>query len=228
MHAAATERARRARRLAGLYALTPGLDGTAALLQRALAAIEGGAAAIQYRSKSDDAALRAAQARALAAACRGRVLFIVNDDAALAAAAGADGVHLGEDDGSVADARRIVGEDAIIGVSCYGELARARAAVGEGADTVAFGSVFASATKPGARRAPLSLFAEARSLGVPLVAIGGIDAGNAQRVIEAGADAVAVIADVMGRATPDAVRDAARALSDACARGRTTAERSPA
>lgn len=221
MHAAAIDRiparrALRAARLRGLYALTPDLANTRALVDRARAAIAGGATAVQYRNKAADPALRLAQARALAAACRDRALFIVNDDAALAAAVEADGVHLGEHDVAIAEARKVLGEDALIGVSCYDDLARARAAVAEGADCIAFGSVFASPTKPDARRAPLSLFGAARALGVPLVAIGGIHAANAGEVIEAGADAVAVIADVMGREDLDAVRRAARAVALAC------------
>jgi len=203
----------RARRLAGLYAVTPDLADTADLVARVEAALTGGAAAIQYRNKTADAALRRAQAVALARvhAARG-ALFIVNDDAALAAEVGADGVHVGKDDGSIIAAREIVGPDRIIGVSCYNDYARAEAAVATGADYVAFGSFFASTVKPGARRADVALLLRARHLGVPVVAIGGITAENAVELERAGADAIAVISAVFD--APD-VEAAARAIAAA-------------
>jgi len=205
----------RARRLAGLYAVTPDLADTADLVARVAAALTGGAAAIQYRNKTADAALRRAQAAALARvhAARG-ALFIVNDDAALAVEVGADGVHVGEDDGSIVAAREIVGPDRIIGVSCYNDYACAEAAVAAGADYVAFGSFFASTVKPGARRADVALLLRARHLGVPVVAIGGITADNAPELERAGADAVAVISAVFD--APD-VEVAARAVANAFA-----------
>ena len=131
MPTAGTDARRRARalRLAGLYAITPDLVDTARLIARVVAAIDGGARAIQYRNKSADAALRRAQTAALAQvhAARG-ALYIVNDDAALAAAVDADGVHLGEDDGGIEAARELVGPERIIGVSCYNRFARWRKA----------------------------------------------------------------------------------------------------
>jgi thiamine-phosphate pyrophosphorylase len=202
---------RRAARLRGLYAVTPDLADTATLVARVEAALAGGAAAIQYRNKAADAALRRTQAAALARvhAARGG-LYIVNDDAALAAAIDADGVHIGGDDGDVAAARALVGPDRIVGVSCYDDFANAEAAVAAGADYVAFGSFFASPVKPGARRADVALLARARGLGVPVVAIGGITAANARALVAAGADAVAVISGVFG--APD-VLAAARAIA---------------
>jgi thiamine-phosphate pyrophosphorylase len=135
-------------------------------------------------------------AKAFAARCRTRgVPFIVNDNIDLAVACDAHGVHLGRDDGDLAAARaRLKGR--ILGVSCYDSIDVARAAVAAGADYIAFGSVFASATKPSAVRAPHNLFVEARALGVPMVAIGGITLENAPQLIAAGADAVAVISDL--------------------------------
>jgi thiamine-phosphate pyrophosphorylase len=202
MPAAATDdstalRRARVRRLAGLYAVTPDLADTADLVARVEAAITGGASAIQYRNKTADPALARAQAAALARvhAARG-ALYFVNDDPVLAAAVGADGVHVGEDDGAIAAARAIVGPDRLVGVSCYNEFERARAAVAAGADYVAFGSFFLSSVKPEALRAELSLLRDASSLGVPVVAIGGIDADNAGDLFSAGADAVAVISAV--------------------------------
>jgi thiamine-phosphate pyrophosphorylase len=199
--------------LAGLYAITPDTADTAWLVQCAAAALDGGAGAIQYRNKVADAALSRAQAVALAQvhAARGG-LYIVNDDAALAAAADADGVHLGDDDGGIAHARSLVGPERIIGVSCYDRFELAQAAVAAGADYVAFGSFHASSVKPDARRADVALLARAKSLGVPVVAIGGITAANARALFTAGADAVAVIADVFGHTRTQDVERAARAV----------------
>ena len=132
--AATDDRAARAARLTGLYAVTPDVDDTAALVAKCAAAIDGGARAIQYRHKTASDALREAQARAIVALCRERgALSIVNDDAALAERVGADGVHVGEEDGSVASARAIVGPARIVGASCYDALPRAVDAVAEGA-----------------------------------------------------------------------------------------------
>lgn len=176
-------------KLRGLYAVTP---ESADFLDRLRLALEGGAALVQYRRKRRDAAA-AKQALELA---RGHgVPLIVNDDVELALEIGADGAHLGRDDGDLAAARkRLAGR--ILGASCYDDLERARAAVKAGADYVAFGSVFASTTKPTALRAPLSLFARARDLGVPLCAIGGIRLDNARQAIDAGADLLAVVSDL--------------------------------
>ena len=202
------------RAIAGLYAVTPDLADTRALVARVAAAIDGGARAIQYRNKTAGDDLCAEQADALVRACRGRALLVVNDDAALAARVHADGVHVGDDDGGVGAARALVGDAAIVGVSCYGDPARARAAAAEGADYVAFGSFFASRVKPGARRADLAVLRDAATLRVPVVAIGGITAANAGALFEAGADAVAVISDVFDRASLADVTHAARALDD--------------
>ena len=199
------------RALRGLYAITPGMADTHVLVARAEACLAGGAAVLQYRSKSLDATLEREQARALAAACRRHgALFIVNDSLALAREVGADGVHLGRDDGDVAEARRAWPEG-VLGVSCYADPGRARSAAAAGADYVAIGSVFASATKPQAVRAPLSALAEARRLAArPVVAIGGITMANAPAAIAAGADMVAVISALFD--APD-VAAAARVFS---------------
>jgi len=180
--------------LRGLYALT---DGAAAprLLSSVEAVIRGGARLVQYREKSADHARRAEEAGALLALCRGHgVPLIINDDVELAVATGADGVHLGKDDGRVSTARVRLGPRAIIGVSCYDSLARAVQAAQDGADYVAFGSFFASTSKPDAVRAPTSLLTEARArLGIPLCAIGGITPGNGAALVAAGAHMLAVI-----------------------------------
>jgi thiamine-phosphate pyrophosphorylase len=204
----------RAARLAGLYALTPDLDDTAALTAKVAAAIAGGASAIQYRNKSAASALRREQARALAKLCALRgALFIVNDDVDIALEVEADGVHIGEDDGGIARARTMLGPERLIGVSCYNEWERAQSAIDAGADYVAFGSFFPSATKPGARRADPALLMEASSLPVPVVAIGGITSANAAKLIDAGAAAVAVIGDVFGHDGLPAIERAAAAIA---------------
>ncbi|QOZ82327.1 MULTISPECIES: thiamine phosphate synthase [Chromobacterium] len=202
-------------RLKGLYAITPDTEDSARLLSLAQAAAPH-IDILQYRNKSPNAALRLEQARALAELCRRHgVVFIVNDDVELAASVGADGVHLGRDDAALSAARRRLGAGALIGASCYDSLERARRAVAAGASYVAFGAVFPSGTKPDAARAELGLFAEARGLGAPLVAIGGIDAGNAGQVLAAGADAIAVIGGVFGAADP---AGAASELAEICRR----------
>jgi thiamine-phosphate pyrophosphorylase len=180
-------------KLQGLYAITPEAADADTLLRQAAAALEGGIALLQYRRKRHSAK---EEATALARLCRrSGVPFIVNDDIELALACGADGVHLGRDDGELAAARKKL-QGKLLGASCYDSLAAARAAVAAGADYIAFGSVFSSPTKPVAVRAPLSLFAEAKPLGVPLVAIGGITLENAPQLLAAGADALAVISDL--------------------------------
>jgi thiamine-phosphate pyrophosphorylase len=188
------------KRLRGLYAIT-GEDH--ARVEEAIAS--GALCALQFRAKSGGAA-RLERARRLARACRAHgVAFIVNDDLELALALDADGVHLGREDGDLAAARaRLPGR--ILGASCYDRADLAERAVAQGADYIAFGSVFASPTKPHAVRAPLALFA--RDYGVPKVAIGGITLDNAPQVIAAGADALAVISDLF-----DAPDVAARALA---------------
>ena len=204
-------RAQARARLHGLYAITPeGLDD-ATLLQRSECAVVHGARVLQWRDKSSDAARRLVIARSLARLCRSQgVLFIVNDDLELARAVQADGVHLGADDGDLAAARAAL-PDALIGASCYADLERARAAVAQGADYIAFGSVFASPTKPQAVRAPLDLFAQARAFCVPTVAIGGITRANCAEVRAAGAHACAVISDLFGDAQTTADEVSARA-----------------
>ena len=216
----AVVRRARARRLVGLYAVTPDLADTADLVARVEAALAGGAGAIQYRSKCADAALRYRQAEALVRIARERgALCIVNDDATLCAAVGADGVHLGETDGSATAARAIIGPERIIGISCYNDFALAEAAAAAGADYVAFGSFFPSSVKPDARRADIALLVRAGTLGVPAVAIGGITAENAGSLERAGAHAVAVISAVFD---PPDVAAAARAIAGRWGRSRAT------
>ena len=179
----------------GVYAITPETDDTARLLAQVEAALLGGVAAVQYRDKSGDIARRHEQASELVALCRRfGVPLIVNDDLRLADLCDADGVHLGRDDGSLREARIILGPKKFIGASCYQSLDLAQAAQAAGADYVAFGSFFASPTKPQAPRASLELLRDAGpAIHVPLVAIGGITLANAPSLLDAGADSLAVL-----------------------------------
>jgi thiamine-phosphate pyrophosphorylase len=179
----------------GLYAVTPDTTDSIWLLSRVREALAGGVRVVQYRSKSPDRMLKRGQARELAALCATRgALFIVNDDVELAQECAAHGVHLGRDDAEIAAARARLGRDAVIGASCYGDLARAGQCADAGADYLAFGSFFDSAVKPGATRASLAVLSEARRRwALPLVAIGGLTPANAAPVLAAGADALAVI-----------------------------------
>jgi thiamine-phosphate pyrophosphorylase len=165
------------------------------------AALAGGARVIQYRDKTSTAQQREALAHALnVLCCQHAVPLLVNDDVALAAAVGAAGVHLGRDDPDIGAARAMLGPAALIGVSCYNELARAQAAQDAGADYVAFGRFFASRTKPRAVPAAPELLRAARgALKIPIVAIGGITPENGGILIEAGADALAAIEGVFGQ-----------------------------
>lgn len=193
----------------GVYAITDG--PRADLLAAVQATLAGGARLVQYRDKGRDEDRREHEAHALLALCaRHAVPLIINDDVELAARIGADGVHLGADDVDVAEARRRLGANAIIGVSCYGSAERARLLARDGADYLAFGAFFPSPTKPHAPRTTPDVLREARALGLPLVAIGGINVDNARPLIDAGADFIAVISSVF--AAPDIER-ATRELS---------------
>lgn len=182
----------------GLYAITPDSTDTAELLRRTRLVLSGGARVLQYRNKSADASLRLSQAIALRELTREfTVTFIVNDDAHLAARVDADGVHLGATDGALHAARALLGARKIIGISCYNQLPLARERIATGADYVAFGAFFPSAVKPEAVKADIELLRQARAeFAVPLVAIGGITVQNSAVLLDAGADALAVISAV--------------------------------
>lgn len=186
----------------GLYLLTPDEADTALLVER-VAAVLPHAALLQYRNKDADAALRREQALALLPLCRAHgVPLLINDDWQLAAGIGADGAHLGEHDGALQAARAALGPDAILGASCYDSLDRAADAARAGASYLAFGAFFPSSTKPSARRASMTLLRDAARFGLPLVAIGGITRDNTPRLVEAGADYVAVISGVFDAPDP--------------------------
>jgi thiamine-phosphate pyrophosphorylase len=200
-------------RIKGLYTITPDEPDTAELLRQVRLALMCGARVVQYRNKIAAAELRLKQAETLRELTREfAVKLIVNDDAALAQQVDADGVHLGGEDGSVAAARKLLGSGKIIGVSCYNRLALAHEAVRQGADYVAFGSFFTSTVKPGAVVATPDLLRQARrELNVSIVAIGGITVQNGAQLLEAGADALAVISAVFS--APD-IQLAARQFSN--------------
>jgi thiamine-phosphate pyrophosphorylase len=182
--------------ICGLYAITdPALLPPARLAAAVADAIAGGATVIQYRNKSAEPRRQLQEALMLAALCRDNgALFLVNDDLDLAEACGAQGVHLGQKDGDVAEARARLGASAVIGCTCHDSLSLALAAQDAGANYVAFGRFFPSHTKPLASAADVALLPQARAkLRIPIVAIGGVTVDNAPQLLSAGADAVAVI-----------------------------------
>ena len=199
----------------GLYLITPDESDTAHLLARTAPLLAAGVTWLQYRNKSAGDALRHEQASALQSLCTSAgVPLIINDDVRLARSVGAAGVHLGEDDGDIAAARALLGEQAIVGASCYDQLPLAQRAVSAGANYVAFGAFFHTRSKTGTRQASVELLAQSASLGVPRVAIGGITPDNARSLVEAGADLVAVISGVYDAADPIAAVHAYRRCFD--------------
>ena len=184
----------------GLYAVTPESLSGDKLVERVAGALTGGARVVQYRDKSSDSEQRRRDAERLLELCqRHGAPLVINDDVALARQIGADGVHVGKDDADIEVARRELGDDAIIGVSCYNQIRLALDAQAAGASYIAFGSFFPSLTKPGAVRATTELVAEARaSIHVPIVGIGGITAENAPALLAAGVDSLAVVNAVFG------------------------------
>jgi thiamine-phosphate pyrophosphorylase len=171
--------------LRGLYAITDeNLMPKDKFLSMALSALNAGVKIIQYRNKTDNDDVRYQQCRGLLLLCRAfGAILIVNDDVHLVSRVGADGVHLGKQDGTILKARRYLGKQSIIGYSCYDSLSRAIDAEQQGADYVAFGRCFSSVTKPDAVQVPLSLFAKAKQqLSVPIVGIGGITEDNITQV----------------------------------------------
>jgi len=204
-------------RLRGLYFVTP--DNPEGRRERVAAALLGGARIVQFRDKpvlGKPATLerRRQEALVLQELCRAAdALYLINDDVELCAAIGADGVHLGEDDGDLSAARSRLGPKSIIGASCYDALDTARHAVAAGADYVAFGAIYPSPTKPQARRADLDLLRAARrELPVPICAIGGITPENAAPVVAAGADMIAVIQGIAAAPDPEAAARTLQAL----------------
>jgi thiamine-phosphate pyrophosphorylase len=198
--------------LAGLYAITSGSKDSGQLIEQVSRALTGGARIVQYRDKSSDHARRLAEAQALLNLCHEhQVPLIVNDDIELACQIQADGIHLGQQDAILSDARSRMGKHCIVGISCYNDFSLAQQAVADGADYIAFGAFYTSGTKPAASTASPDLLHRAKQeLDIPVVAIGGITPHNAAELLDAGADMLAVIQGVF--AQPD-IELAARAFS---------------
>jgi len=199
----------------GLYAITDSeLLANGKLLPYCEAALRGGARLLQYRDKSQNHAKRLNEAHQLAQLCqRYQAHLIINDDLELAAELNA-GLHLGQQDGSIAAARACLGDNAIIGATCHGSLLLAEQALAEGASYLAFGRFFPSQTKPNAALADLSVLSiAAQRFNLPLVAIGGITLDNAPPLLRGGATLLAVVHDVFSQSTAKAVENRARAFA---------------
>lgn len=197
----------------GLYAITdPDLLPGDQLIPAVEAAIRGGVVLVQYRDKQATETERLVRARDLVSVCANhQVPLLINDDAALAKRVGAAGAHLGQEDGNIAEARALLGPDAILGKTCHASLELAQAAREAGADYLAFGRFFPSMTKPGAPAATPDILQQAQPLGLPLSAIGGISLENASLLIAKGADLLAVIGGLFGT---DDIETRARAFTD--------------
>lgn len=196
-----------------IYAITPAEENTTTLLAQVESAIKGGVRLIQYRDKSLSSSIRIEQAKALRSLCnKYNTLLLINDDIELAKICEADGVHLGQSDSTLLTAREYLGEKAIIGITCHDNLELAQKAVNEGADYISFGCFFPSKTKPNAKPAPLSVLTKAKEqFKLPIVAIGGITKENAQSLIEAGADLLAISAGLFNN--PDIGQSSCEILS---------------
>ena len=200
-------------KLKGLYAITDEhLIAETHFIQMVELALQGGARIIQYRDKSDHRQKRLAQASALRAICdQYQATLIINDDIKLASTVNADGVHLGKDDSQITEARQVLGDNCIIGISCYNDIDLAINAEKNSADYVAFGAMFSSPTKPEAVTADLEIISAAKQqLSIPVCVIGGITGNNIHQVIEHGADMTAVISSLF---STDDIKHRAQTLS---------------
>jgi thiamine-phosphate pyrophosphorylase len=201
-------------KLTGLYAIT---DATVIdprkIIDDVEQALQGGARLIQYRDKSSSQNHRLEVCLAIRKLTNVfNAIFIVNDDTKLAMLSQADGVHLGQDDARLTDARKQLGEKSIIGISCYNRFDLAERAKKEGANYVAFGRFFPSRTKPDAMLADISLLTRAKKeLDIPVAAIGGITAENGTALIKAGADMLAIVDQIFGQ--PNIKIEASRCAS---------------
>ena len=200
-------------KLKGLYAITDEhLIAEAHFIPMVELALQGGARIIQYRDKSDHHQKRLTQASALRAICNQyQATLIINDDIELASTVNADGVHLGKDDSQITEARQVLGDNRIIGISCYNDINLAINAEKNSADYVAFGAMFSSPTKPEAVTANLEIISAAKQqLSIPVCVIGGITGNNIQQVIQHGADMTAVISSLF---STDDIKHRAQKLS---------------
>jgi thiamine-phosphate pyrophosphorylase len=188
--------------ISGIYAITdPNLLADNVLIDEVSQAIDAGISVLQYRNKIADYSIQQQQAEKLSHLCKkNNVCFIINDHIQLAKEVSADGVHLGKSDNKIKQARESLGQNAIIGISCYHQLNTALNAQKEGADYIAFGRFFPSQTKPLAIQAEIGLLTIAKqALSIPIVAIGGITCENIDSLLSAGADSIAVINSIFGQ-----------------------------
>ena len=185
-----------------------------ALVERVAAAVRGGANMVQLRDKEASGRELLEMGLQLRNTIEGRALLFVNERVDVALACGADGVQLGEEALPVSAARRVAGEKLLIGRSVH-SVEGAVEAEREGADLLVVGTIFATASHPGARPAGVSLLREVASrVRIPFIGIGGIDASNAAQVVGAGAVGVAVIRSVLAASDPEeAARNLRQALS---------------
>ncbi len=196
----------------GLYAITPNISKTDILLEKVEQALKGNIALLQYRDKISSANEKKLRANAIHQLClKYKVPLIINDDPELALACNAEGVHLGQTDGSIQFARQLLGKKAIIGMTCHHDLSLAITAEKQGAAYVAFGRFFHSSTKPGTPYATLETLVNAKkTLSIPVVAIGGINTDNAKPLIDKGADYLAVAEHIF---TSDDISESCRNFS---------------
>lgn len=206
-------------KLRGLYAITDGQLLAGKFLSYVEAALEGGVTLLQYRDKTHDESRRLREASELLKLCeRYKTRLIINDDAELAARLGV-GVHLGQTDGSLSNARALLGHKAIVGATCHGRLELAEQARADGASYVAFGRFFNSLTKPDAPAVPLQLLEQVRArVNLPIAVIGGITLENAAPLVEHGADLLAVVNGLFGADSPAEVTRRAKAFNALLAR----------
>lgn len=191
--------------LKGLYAIADAeCIGTNNVIEKVNEVVATGVKLLQYRDKVNSAAKKTAIARELRSITKNfNCRLIINDDVALANSVGADGVHLGKDDISIIDARKILGPNKIIGASCYNQIQNAYNAQAQSADYVAFGSIYHSSTKPDAPTAELKLVRKAKNeLNVSICVIGGITIKNILPVLQSGADLFAVISAIFNSTNP--------------------------
>lgn len=181
------------KKIRGIYAITP--DQTLELDNIENTIKKYNIQILQYRRKNLNPNTQLKEAKRLQQLCqKHHTLFIINDDINLAQKVKADGVHLGKEDTSIKKARELLGDNAIIGVSCYNDIDLAKQAQTQGANYVAFGALFPSSTKPNAPRCALDIISQAKqTLNIPIVGIGGVDFDNQQQALDAGCDAVAMI-----------------------------------
>jgi thiamine-phosphate pyrophosphorylase len=201
----------------GLYLVTPNWDDTAALLDATAHALRAGVALVQYRHKSAGPELRREQASQLLALCRRfQTPFVINDHLDLCLELGADGVHVGGTDASVAQARKALGNGRIVGASCYGDRQLARDASEQGASYVAFGGFYPSKVKQYPVTTPNDIVNWSKAeIALPCVVIGGMTPINAAPLVARGADMVAAISSVYGAPEIDAAtREFARLFAD--------------